>query len=113
VRFFICNTFYADFSGYSIWQSRLVELLGFNITRNFNYPFFAQNIADFFSGDGISLTSWMTGINTLRFQHARLQKCRFILAINFILVAEAWLVKMDFHFVWTSTWFIFYPTNFI
>jgi hypothetical protein len=20
---------------------------------------------------------------------------------------------MDFHFVWTSTWFIFYPTNFI
>jgi alginate O-acetyltransferase complex protein AlgI len=35
-------------------------LLGFNITRNFNTPFFAQNIADFWRRWHISLTTWLT-----------------------------------------------------
>jgi len=51
---------YADFSGYSDIAIGLASLLGFKITRNFNYPFFAQNIADFWRRWHISLTSWMT-----------------------------------------------------
>jgi len=51
---------YADFSGYSDMAIGLANLLGFKITRNFNYPFFAQNIADFWRRWHISLTSWLT-----------------------------------------------------
>jgi D-alanyl-lipoteichoic acid acyltransferase DltB (MBOAT superfamily) len=51
---------YADFSGYSDMAIGISKLLGFKVTRNFNYPFFAQNIADFWRRWHISLTSWLT-----------------------------------------------------
>jgi alginate O-acetyltransferase complex protein AlgI len=51
---------YADFSGYSDMAIGFARLLGFNITRNFNYPFFAQNIADYWRRWHMSLTGWLT-----------------------------------------------------
>ncbi|MCX5849041.1 MAG: MBOAT family protein [Deltaproteobacteria bacterium] len=51
---------YADFSGYSDMAIGLGKLLGFKLTKNFNYPFFAQNIADYWRRWHISLTSWLT-----------------------------------------------------
>lgn len=51
---------YADFSGYSDMAIGIAKLLGFDITKNFNYPFFAQNIADYWRRWHISLTSWLT-----------------------------------------------------
>ncbi len=51
---------YADFSGYSDMAIGLAGLLGFKITGNFNYPFFAQNIPDFWRRWHISLTNWFT-----------------------------------------------------
>jgi len=51
---------YADFSGYSDMALGFARLLGFNITKNFNFPFFAQNIADYWRRWHMSLTSWLT-----------------------------------------------------
>ena len=51
---------YADFSGYSDMAIGFANLLGFKITKNFDNPFFAQNIADFWRKWHISLTSWLT-----------------------------------------------------
>jgi alginate O-acetyltransferase complex protein AlgI len=51
---------YADFSGYSDLAIGFSKLLGLEVTRNFNYPFFANNIAQFWRRWHISLTSWMT-----------------------------------------------------
>jgi len=51
---------YADFSGYSDMAIGTARLLGLNITRNFDFPFFAQNIAEFWRKWHISLTSWLT-----------------------------------------------------
>lgn len=51
---------YADFSGYSDMAIGLAKLLGITITRNFNFPFFAQNISDFWRRWHISLTTWLT-----------------------------------------------------
>ncbi len=51
---------YADFSGYSDMAIGIARLLGFTSTKNFDYPFFAQNIADFWRRWHISLTSWLT-----------------------------------------------------
>lgn len=51
---------YADFSGYSDMAIGFARLIGFNITKNFDFPFFSQNIAEFWQRWHISLTSWMT-----------------------------------------------------
>jgi D-alanyl-lipoteichoic acid acyltransferase DltB (MBOAT superfamily) len=51
---------YADFSGYSDMALGFARLLGFNITKNFNFPFFAQNIAEYWRRWHMSLTSWLT-----------------------------------------------------
>ncbi len=51
---------YADFSGYSDMAIGIARMLGFNITKNFNFPFFAQNIAEYWRRWHISLTSWLT-----------------------------------------------------
>jgi len=51
---------YADFSGYSDIAIGLSKVLGFRVTKNFDYPYFAQNIAEFWRKWHISLTSWLT-----------------------------------------------------
>ena len=58
--FFYAIEIYADFSGYSDMALGIARLLGFQITRNFNNPYFSQNIADFWRRWHISLTSWLT-----------------------------------------------------
>lgn len=58
--FYYTIQIYADFSGYSDMAIGFAKLLGFNITKNFDYPFFSQNIAGFWRKWHISLTSWLT-----------------------------------------------------
>jgi D-alanyl-lipoteichoic acid acyltransferase DltB (MBOAT superfamily) len=58
--FFYTIQLYADFSGYSDMALGLARLLGFRITKNFDYPLFSQNIAEFWRKWHISLTSWLT-----------------------------------------------------
>ena len=58
--FFYTIQLYADFSGYSDMAIGFARLLGFNIIKNFDYPFFSQNIAEFWRKWHISLTSWLT-----------------------------------------------------
>lgn len=81
---------YADFSGYSDMAIGFSRLLGFNVTKNFNYPFFAQNIADFWRRWHISLTTWMTEyvFTPFSFIFRDYGKLGLILAIliNFIII---------------------------
>ncbi len=51
---------YADFSGYSHMAIGVGKVLGFEMARNFNYPFLARNVAEFWRNWHISLTSWIT-----------------------------------------------------
>ncbi|TNE54218.1 MAG: MBOAT family protein [Bacteroidetes bacterium] len=51
---------YADFSGYSDMAIGISKVMGLRITKNFDFPFFAQNIAEFWRRWHISLTSWLT-----------------------------------------------------
>ena len=57
---FFAFQLYADFSGYSDMAIGFSRLIGLNITKNFDFPFFSQNIADFWRKWHISLTSWLT-----------------------------------------------------
>lgn len=49
---------YFDFSGYSDLAIGLVQLLGFDITENFNKPYLSKTIGEFWRRWHISLSSW-------------------------------------------------------
>ena len=49
---------YADFSGYSDIALGAGRLLGFDLLRNFHYPFFSANITEFWRRWHISLSTW-------------------------------------------------------
>jgi D-alanyl-lipoteichoic acid acyltransferase DltB (MBOAT superfamily) len=50
---------YLDFSGYSDIARGLAKLLGYELTLNFDKPYFATSITDFWRRWHISLSSWL------------------------------------------------------
>jgi D-alanyl-lipoteichoic acid acyltransferase DltB (MBOAT superfamily) len=50
---------YYDFSGYSDIAIGIGSLFGFDIKRNFNYPYTAKSISEFWKKWHISLSEWM------------------------------------------------------
>ena len=50
---------YCDFSGYSDIAIGCARLFGIRLMRNFNYPYFSRNIADFWRRWHISLMTWL------------------------------------------------------
>jgi len=49
---------YCDFSGYSDIAIGTARLFGFKLMRNFNYPYFSRDIAEFWRRWHISLSTW-------------------------------------------------------
>ena len=49
---------YGDFSGYSDIALGTARLFGFELLRNFSYPYFSRDIAEFWRRWHISLSSW-------------------------------------------------------
>ncbi|MDT0645322.1 MBOAT family O-acyltransferase [Zunongwangia sp. F260] len=49
---------YGDFSGYSDIAIGTGRLFGFDLMRNFNYPYFSRNIGEFWRRWHISLSTW-------------------------------------------------------
>ncbi|NJO88624.1 MAG: MBOAT family protein [Chloroflexia bacterium] len=50
---------YCDFSGYSDMAIGLGKVMGFDLGINFNFPYKAYNITDFWRRWHISLSSWL------------------------------------------------------
>ena len=51
---------YGDFAGYSLMAIGVGKTLGFNLVNNFNRPYLASSITDFWKRWHISLTRWLT-----------------------------------------------------
>jgi alginate O-acetyltransferase complex protein AlgI len=49
---------YCDFSGYSDMAIATAGLLGYTLPKNFDFPFFAKNIGEFWQRWHISLSTW-------------------------------------------------------
>lgn len=58
VAIFYSIQLYADFSGYSDMAIGVGKLLGYRIAPNFRYPYFSQNIAEFWRRWHMSLLTW-------------------------------------------------------
>jgi alginate O-acetyltransferase complex protein AlgI len=50
---------FADFAGYSLIAIGLARLLGYRLPDNFNFPYLATSVADFWRRWHISLSSWL------------------------------------------------------
>ncbi|MBS5437322.1 MAG: MBOAT family protein [Prevotella sp.] len=50
---------YCDFSGYSDMAIGISAIMGFRLTRNFNFPYKSRNLTDFWRRWHISLSTWL------------------------------------------------------
>ena len=50
---------YGDFAGYSFIAIGTGKLFGFELMQNFNYPYFSQNVTEFWRKWHISLSTWI------------------------------------------------------
>jgi D-alanyl-lipoteichoic acid acyltransferase DltB (MBOAT superfamily) len=57
--FFFAMQIYCDFSGYSDIAIGCARLFGFDLMRNFAFPYFSRDIAEFWRRWHISLSTWL------------------------------------------------------
>lgn len=78
---------YYDFSGYSDMAVGLGKMFGFHLTENFNYPYIASTITDFWRRWHISLTSWFREYLYFPLGGNRKGKVRTYINISIIFIA--------------------------
>jgi D-alanyl-lipoteichoic acid acyltransferase DltB (MBOAT superfamily) len=69
---------YGDFSGYSDIAVGTARLFGFNLMRNFNFPYFSRDIAEFWRRWHISLTTWFRDYVYIPLGGSRVSKMKVI-----------------------------------
>jgi D-alanyl-lipoteichoic acid acyltransferase DltB (MBOAT superfamily) len=69
---------YGDFSGYSDIAIGTARLFGFNLMRNFNFPYFSRDIAEFWRRWHISLTTWFRDYIYIPLGGSRVSKAKVI-----------------------------------
>lgn len=96
---------YFDFSGYSDMAIGLGRMFGFEFNTNFNYPYIAGSVTDFWRRWHISLSSWFRDYVYIPLGGNRVSKQRWI--YNLFLV---WLLTGIWHGAnWTFlVWGLFY-----
>lgn len=83
---------YFDFSGYSDMAIGLGKMFGFRFSENFNYPYIAKNVTDFWRRWHISLSTWFRDYVYIPMGGNRVKKSRWIL--NLFVV---WLLTGIWH----------------
>lgn len=73
---------YCDFSAYSDIAIGSAALLGFNFPENFNAPYFATSVREFWHRWHISLSTWLRDYVFFSLYSTRLGRLRFALMIN-------------------------------
>jgi len=68
---------YCDFSGYTDMALGTAAVLGYKLTQNFNRPYLAISIQDFWKRWHISLTTWLTDYVHTPLSRQRLVKMKF------------------------------------
>lgn len=96
---------YFDFSGYSDMAIGLGRMFGFHFLENFNYPYIAHSVTDFWRRWHISLSSWFRDYVYIPLGGNRVSRSRWIM--NLLTV---WLLTGIWHGAnWTFLiWGLFY-----
>ena len=98
---------YCDFSGYSDIAIGCARLFGFNLIRNFNYPYFSRSIPEFWRRWHISLTTWFRDYIYFPLGGSRCDKWKIIRNVYIV-----WAISGLWHGAnWTFVcWGLFHAT---
>ena len=89
--FFFSFQIYCDFSGYSLIARGVARLFGFELMKNFNYPYFSRNIGEFWRRWHISLSTWFRDYLYIPLGGSRVAKTKVIRNVFIIfLVSGFW-----------------------
>ena len=75
---FFAIQIYCDFSGYSDIAIGTAKLFGINLMRNFNFPYFSRDIAEFWRRWHISLTTWFRDYIYIPLGGSRVSKSKIV-----------------------------------
>jgi D-alanyl-lipoteichoic acid acyltransferase DltB (MBOAT superfamily) len=88
---FFAFQIYGDFSGYSDIAIGSARLMGFDLMKNFNYPYLAQNMSDFWRRWHISLSTWFRDYVYIPLGGSRVSKSRMVVNVMIVfLVSGLW-----------------------
>lgn len=99
---------YFDFSGYSDMAIGLGQMFGFHFLENFNYPYIASSVTDFWRRWHISLSTWFRDYVYIPMGGNRVKKSRWILNLFTV-----WLLTGIWHganwtfMLWGAFFFVF------
>lgn len=96
---------YFDFSGYSDMAIGLGRMFGFHFLENFNYPYIATSITDFWRRWHISLSSWFRDYIYIPLGGNRVKKPRFVFNILVVWTLTGFWHGAEWNFV---LWGLYY-----
>ena len=96
---------YFDFSGYSDMAIGLAKMFGFNFKENFNYPYIADSIQDFWRRWHISLSSWFRDYLYIPLGGDRKGSLRTLINIGIVFALTGLWHGANWHFVFWGMYF--------
>ena len=94
-----CLQIYFDFSGYSDMAIGLGKLFAFDFPENFNYPFCARSITDFWRRWHMTLGSWFRDYVYIPLGGNRVKKARFLFNIALVWFLTGFWHGADWTFI--------------
>jgi alginate O-acetyltransferase complex protein AlgI len=96
---------YYDFSGYSDMAIGLGHIFGFKFLENFNYPYIAESIADFWRRWHMSLGSWFRDYLYIPMGGNRVSTPRHVLNLLAVWAATGFWHGADWNFILWGAYF--------
>lgn len=96
---------YFDFSAYSDMALGLGRMFGFHFLENFNYPYIAQSVTEFWRRWHISLTSWFRDYVYIPLGGNRCSKWRHIRNIAIVWLLTGFWHGAAWNFIFWGIWF--------
>ena len=96
---------YFDFSGYSDMAIDLGHIFGFRFLENFNYPYIADSITNFWRRWHMSLSSWFRDYVYIPLGGNRVKTGRFIFNILVVWALTGFWHGADWNFILWGTYF--------
>lgn len=90
---------YADFSGYSDIAIGTARLFGFDLMRNFAFPYFSRDIAEFWRRWHISLTTWFRDYVYIPLGGSRVRMSRIIRNIFIVFIVSGFWHGANWTFI--------------
>jgi D-alanyl-lipoteichoic acid acyltransferase DltB (MBOAT superfamily) len=97
--FFFSFQIYADFYGYSLIALGSARLMGINLINNFNTPYFARSISDFWHRWHISLSTWFRDYIYIPLGGSKVNSLRFFINILFVFALSGLWHGANFTFI--------------